>query len=625
MVQRIFKSFSSLKPERVFVLTAILFSITYSFLRPPFQSADDFPHFCRAYQISEGGFSAVSRDQRLGADLPICIKEYHAYYIPFAVFPEFKARDQDNSFFLGNTCKSNERIFIDFPNTSTYSFIAYLPQSLALFVLRQFNFPIAVLYQGSKLFGLLFYVFFIFLAIKITPIYKWLFVALALIPNNLYIMNSFTGDLVSNSLAFVLIALIFKIKFCELKSIYPYLFLIFFCGVALAFIKIVHVVLLLLLFTVPAKQFPSRLRKLGLISFIVIVPLIIGNMWSRAVLKNFPTVNEYNPAFVGLVGVHQQADHHKQIAHLLEHKTHIFKVIYNSIIAEPEFYLSSYVARFGTYLDVVPPWWFYFSVLMFLAFIGLFEKNQFYFSGLDKLVLFTTGIGIFALIILSQHLVWNEVGADRLQYFQGRYLVTIFPLFFMMLSHPWQKIKLSMPIYVIAFSFMSNGYAFSQLSNRFFKEQCNNIVELTCGAEDVKQNDSLLSAGNDVVLKNFAIRTKRQHHSGSYSLQFAPGQSKGYVYEFENLKLGEFVEVFAWQKGKGAKISVNCAGLNERNHAIGHNEISYTDQQAWSKLQMVFKMFYDCDSSHVSVYLSNEGKDTVYVDDITYRIKRYDK
>lgn len=622
---QIFKSVNALKPQWVFVYTALILSLIYNVIRPPFQSPDDFPHFCRAFQISEGGFLPVSHDHRLGAELPVCIKEYHAYYVPFSVFPEFKVRDQDQHFFLGNSCRNTERIFMDFPNTSTYSLIAYLPQSLSLFVLRQFDFPIAILYHASKLMGLLFYVLFIFAAIKITPIYKWLFVALALIPNNLYIMNSFTGDLVSNSFAFLLVALIFKIRFCELKSIYPYLLLIFLCGTVLAFIKIVHVVLLLLLFIIPAKHFQSGLKKFGLVSLIIIIPLVFGNWWSQAVLKKFPTAKEYNPEYVEFVGLHPNADHHKQMAHLLEHKTHIFKVIYNSLVAEPEFYLGSYVARFGTYLDVAAPFWFYFSALMFLVFVGFFEKNEISFKVFDKLVMLITAVGIFSLIILSQHLVWNDLGSDRLQYFQGRYLVTILPLFFMMFSNPWQQIKISMPVFVIFFSFLSNAYSFSMLYDRFFKENCSRLVEFTCGAEKTQLNDSLLSTSNDLVLKNFAKRSQRQRRSGSYSLQFAPGLSKGYIFDFENLKLNEFVEIYAWQKGEGAIISVGCEKINVKKYAISHRDVMYKDRNGWSRLQMVFRMFYDCDSSHVSVYMENEGVDTIYLDDITYRIKSYSK
>jgi hypothetical protein len=62
-------------PLKFFLFTALLLGSLYALIVPPFQVADEFNHFYRSWQITEGGITAVrTSDNRVGAELPLSLK-----------------------------------------------------------------------------------------------------------------------------------------------------------------------------------------------------------------------------------------------------------------------------------------------------------------------------------------------------------------------------------------------------------------------------------------------------------------------------------------------------------------------------------------------------------------------
>src|SRR5688572_22395234 len=72
--------FGHIKPSAFYVLAAVLFEVFYTIVRPPLQSPDEFNHFYRAYQLSQGQLSAELKDQRLGGQIPISILDFQQIF-----------------------------------------------------------------------------------------------------------------------------------------------------------------------------------------------------------------------------------------------------------------------------------------------------------------------------------------------------------------------------------------------------------------------------------------------------------------------------------------------------------------------------------------------------------------
>ena len=63
------------KPIKFFIFTALIFGSLYALIVPPFQVPDEFNHFYRSWQITEGGITAIrTSDNRVGAELPTSLK-----------------------------------------------------------------------------------------------------------------------------------------------------------------------------------------------------------------------------------------------------------------------------------------------------------------------------------------------------------------------------------------------------------------------------------------------------------------------------------------------------------------------------------------------------------------------
>jgi uncharacterized membrane protein len=615
--------FNKIKPLKFFLFTAILFELILICLRPPLQSPDEFPHFCRAYQISEGNFLPAVTDQRVGGDLPVCIKEFLSVYLPVTFIREFKVDGNVLASFSSIECSDTSRVFVDFPNTSTYSPIAYFPHSIGLFILRQLTGKIIVQYYGSKFFAFIIYLLCCVFAIRTVPIYKWLMVTLLLLPTNLYMVNSYTGDTMTIALTFMLISLVLKLTFLDKPITTRNLVLLLLIGVLLAFTKVIYTSLLLLLFMIPAQRFQTKLHRYLSIALIISVSFLLANFWSSTVMKYYPTYGNYNKNFAANATIHPTADPRKQMEHLKGNQTHILKVVYSSITHDPKFYLKTYIGQFGTYLDTGLPGWLVIIAYIIIFLTAVFERNPYNISLWNKTIILLTVLFAYSLIILSQHLVWNDVGSEKFPSFQGRYLAPLFPLVFMLFNHPWSRIKLNPAPAVILFVLVVNSVMFYLLHDRFFVECYKSKVAFNCGAEDVTNNGDLKTSDPQILLGGAINRSSKVYRSGGHAIALPPDSSKAAIYSFKDLGWGDLVEIYAWKKGTGGEVVVKGNGLECNPFRFMNKDVQITEKTGWKKIQLVFGMFYDCGSSNVQFYVENPTKDTVYFDDLSYSIKKF--
>ena len=70
-------------PEKFFLALGLFFGLMFIVLTPPFQVPDETNHFFRAWQVSEGGLSAVKQDSRVGGFIPQSLVKFSTpfYYL----------------------------------------------------------------------------------------------------------------------------------------------------------------------------------------------------------------------------------------------------------------------------------------------------------------------------------------------------------------------------------------------------------------------------------------------------------------------------------------------------------------------------------------------------------------
>lgn len=243
------------EPAATFLLLASVFGLLFTFVIPPFQGSvpgsDESFHFFRSYQVSTGQLIGSKLDERsIGGYIPSSIVEFeHAADKPAVATPTHRyLAPWLNPVYARqplNPDKTEAHAF----TSATYSPLVYMPQALAMAVLRSFSAaPIFLLYAG-RLAGLIAWVAFTWLAIRLMPFGKWFFALLALLPVTIDEATSLGADSLTNALVMFSIALFIRYANDKGRSVNwfrPWQLVVL--GAALGLIKIPYGLVIVLLF-----------------------------------------------------------------------------------------------------------------------------------------------------------------------------------------------------------------------------------------------------------------------------------------------------------------------------------------------------------------------------------------
>ena len=615
-----FNIFSKITPTSFFVFTSILFEIAFIWVTPPLQAPDEFNHFYRAYQISEGYFLPQQTDRRLGGEIPYDVTDFAATFELVSRVSELKP-NRNGSIDSFENKGADARCYKDFPNTSYYSPISYLPQAFCLFVLQKFNASVATLYYGGRIFGFLVSLLAMVFVIRNIPVYKWLFVLLALLPMNLFIINSFSADNVTNSLSFLFIAIVLKYavtKDTVTNKVIVYLLILV---ALLALAKVVYIGLVLLIFIIPANNFKSTKQRWVSTTLIFAVSILFVSLWSSIVMKNYLNYQGYNPAFRDGPTLVPGADYYGQKAHILNNGSYFIKVIANSIFNSEQTYLSSYIGRFGAFLDVPLPIWLVVISYLIIFVVVVFEKKTSVFSLWQTSFILISAFFCFAILLLSQHLTWDVVGKGRVDLIQGRYLVPLFPLVFIVLGNVFRRMSFNVAFLVVPFVFLLNCFSVGVIYKRYFYDPYDQIVTYTCDTEHMDTSGNFKTSSPEVTLAGCHNQTDQEKRNGNYSAILSPSCAYCFTYIFKNFNQGDMIDVGAWVKGD---VALTISGGRK---ACGefYKEFSdkhYVDRNGWTYLRGLMVISDPCDTINTVFFVLNKGSLPSYVDDLTFTFKK---
>lgn len=414
------------------------------FIIPPFQSPDEFNHFYRIYQITEGKFVGEfnADSSQLGGYAPKSFTTISKQFDePMALKSDFKVFKNALKMSWNVPLNRNDTVFINFPNTARYAPTAYLPQVVTFLGLKIFNLKPLIMLYGGRIATFLTWLFLVTLAVCLTPVFKELFMLFLILPASLSINSTLNADIFTNALVFIVFAYFFcfrertKIKSLELILFSVLIFLI-------TLNKIVYFPLLFLLIPVETKKFNSVNQKWFYVITATLICIIIIFWWSKVINnliypdpKNLlrTTYRNMNP------GV--EINPTLQMQHLLQNPlTQFFILVEQSYKIFLNRTTSSWVGTFGMgcYMPSGLSLVFFFLALLYTS----TGNNKFKVS--ERIILVLLGFGMTMLFILSQHLHWDGVGDYFSSGYLGKYFIPIFPLFFWSVSGLFtvnQKIK----------------------------------------------------------------------------------------------------------------------------------------------------------------------------------------
>ncbi|MFM2269387.1 MAG: hypothetical protein RL757_2828, partial [Bacteroidota bacterium] len=405
------------------------------FIVPPFQVPDEFNHFFRAWNVSEGHVTGKMRDARVGDELPKTVYDFAAPFrqIPFHCETKINFFQHFQQFWTAKKSDFSERQFIDFPNTAVYAPTAYLPQSLVIKVGVWLKLPMIWIFYLARLANFGFWFLMISIALKMLKPFdglRNLFLILAMLPATIFIAASNSADVATNGMSFIFYAACFAAiltpQHVENRSNFAW---ILGGSLFISLNKLAYVPTVLLIFLIPKTKFNSEKQRFWWLGGIFFLNVLVAVAWFLNGHFQHLTLNEvqYSPNFVA----GQQITHAglPQIAWILENPFAYFKILIYSLFKTAPHTWLHYIGKFGWERNYLP-----IPLLVFWTFIAFFSvikvQKETYFSKRQRLLMF--GIGVLTTLVFAtmMYALWSYVGAGFIENLGGKYFIPIFPLFF---------------------------------------------------------------------------------------------------------------------------------------------------------------------------------------------------
>jgi uncharacterized membrane protein len=435
------------------------------FVVPPFQAPDEFNHFYRSWQITEGGIlGEKTADNRLGGTLPTSLLEISRPFQSLPFQPQNKVKFDTILYFLTHHSSENSRIFIDFSNTAIYAPTAYTPQVVAILIGKMLHLPPLSIFYLARLFTLIFWLSIVYLSIKIIPsTFQWLWAFLSLLPSSLFMHASTSADVVTNALSFLVVAIFVKLmvkpsessqinsqlssqgskclgNFKSFPNLHSYsklhwhLILLLASTLLISLNKLAYAPLCLLILFTNQEIFGGVKNKHIISASLILANVLIVIWWASVVAPLHISYADYHPVFRVGQQLNEGVDPQAQVQFILHNPLVFSKIAFISFLKTAPSTLIHFVGKFGWEKNYLP------IVLILPLFLGLILRGVFGFrfqvSGFrlargQKLGLLGVGILTSLLLAVTLYLIWCPVGHPFIENLAGKYFIPIAPLFFL--------------------------------------------------------------------------------------------------------------------------------------------------------------------------------------------------
>jgi uncharacterized membrane protein len=389
------------------------------FLMPPFQVNDEFQHFFRSYQISEGIIVGQTQGHTAGGDLPASLPALVMDFLGslnlFMVHPVVAEPVARTFGFLSVPLNPGKTVFVDFSFTAFYAPTGYLPQTLGIFLARSAGSgPLGCLFAGRVADGMAAVVV-TGCALRVAPFGRYALFTVGLLPTVLSLDASVSQDasVVASLLMFTALCLrAYDRKHWSLGGGAVAASM----GIIFAASKLAYAPLLLLaLAPCFVADKPHRLRAAQRMSALVIAPGILCTLLWLAVSHKLAVWHE-NGNYIG-----------KQIAFILGHPVYFSLVLTVDIISEGLFYLRSSTSMMvGWPPEIALPLPSFLLIIATLAALAPASAYQDQPLGRPYRCLILWLIPICGLAVLTLiYLAYEPVGWPAIDQAQGRHFIPL--------------------------------------------------------------------------------------------------------------------------------------------------------------------------------------------------------
>jgi uncharacterized membrane protein len=444
-----------LTARQIFLPLAWIFGSLYIVITPPFQVPDEYMHFFRSYQVSEGRLTAYRVDKEIGGYLPRSIVEL-GDHLPSGLQsdPNFHLHPRDIWNLRTIPLQPEDRKFAVFGAVSWHSPMNYLPQAAGIAIGRLFNLsPLYLLYAG-RAGNLLCWSILAFFAIRLIPILDWTLLLLALMPMSLAQAASLSADATVNGVCFLFVAFAARCALAPAEIMTPARTVaLTILGAAVSLAKTAYIPLTILFLLIPEKKFAARRRYWQFFSLFILVCLVTTITWS---LCTYGTQSYTAP----------NVSPRLQAIYILHHPIQMLHRDLGMLLSMP--YLESIIGTLG-WADI-RLWWpvamLYWVALFASLFIGGSPNVR--LTARQRFLLAIAAAGCWLLVFTLVYLTFTPVGSRSINGLQGRYLIPA-TLPFLLLFYPRPAPRRFNPApWTAIFCSLFTLYALAVLVRRFY-------------------------------------------------------------------------------------------------------------------------------------------------------------
>jgi hypothetical protein len=418
-----------LHPATVFLFLSLAFGAATVFVVPPLRGPDEIAHFLRIHSYVRGElFPAAEVDGRKGLFVePGLHHQLHFFKEAGEWFAA--ARDEGVRYgdimavhreFGGTISNGLEqaRVFMPFAGTEGYHPVAYIPYIVAGVIGRALGLEFTNMLFLMRLFGVLAFTAAAAYAIAVTPVLKWAFVLIALLPVAIYNRSVLSADGAALASALVITALCLNAVWkggatpVWQRSLWMTL-----CALS----KQPQIVLVLL----EPMIYPLKaLRRQWHRVVIVVLPgLILSPLWVVAVSAEIAAwrlqLEEHHPP--------EHFDPLWKLQYMWEHPLHFPLATWRAVSDWGDRLWQELIGILG-WQDILLRPWTYVVLTMLLMLVPL-QKLQLAPATRARVVMLSglTVLGYIVLVYLIFFLTYTPLDIDHVRGVQGRYFVIVLP------------------------------------------------------------------------------------------------------------------------------------------------------------------------------------------------------
>ena len=408
----------NLKMENIFLLVAPIICIFFMITMPTFKNHDEYYHWLKAYEVSEGHLMTPIENGTQGSMMPKQVAEVLPEDWTTLDYSEVKER-------LKIQINEDDKVILNPETAAVYSFVQYVPQATGIAIARLFTSNAYIITYAGRVLNIIVAIAILYFAIKIIPFGKKMLLIPAMIPIAIEGFTSLSPDAMTISMSFLYIAYILylafdkKVEKIKLKD----KIILLIMSIIIALCKIVYIPLVGLLLIIPKEKFENNKNKI--INFIVIagIAIVINLIWLAISSRYLSTFREGDSKIQVLLALQNPVQFIQQFLYTLN-------------LNSGNYILSLFGADLGwgelVKINTMVPY----CLLVIYVFTAITDnklKNR--FEAYQIVCILLVVLAIISLIFASLYVQWTTIGNESIIGVQGRYFLPIIPLIMLLLGN----------------------------------------------------------------------------------------------------------------------------------------------------------------------------------------------